>query len=52
MARNVGKNRFHLTEGFLKWTVLSSEDGWAAEEENSEVIPSAYMLTSFLSAYR
>ncbi|XP_007464753.1 PREDICTED: F-box only protein 27-like [Lipotes vexillifer] len=37
-------------EGFLKWTVLSSEDGWAAAEENLEVIPSAYMLTSFLSA--
>uniref|UniRef100_A0A8C0E1R4 F-box only protein 27-like n=1 Tax=Balaenoptera musculus TaxID=9771 RepID=A0A8C0E1R4_BALMU len=52
--RPIGRNllRNPKGEGFLKWTVLSSEDGWAAEEENSEVIPSAYMLTSFLSAYR
>ncbi|TEA42748.1 hypothetical protein DBR06_SOUSAS1610276, partial [Sousa chinensis] len=53
--RPIGRNLLQNPrgeEGFLKWTELSSEDGWAEEEENLEVIPSAYMLTSFLSAYR
>ena len=43
---------FHLTGGFQKWTVLSREDDWAEEKENLEVMPRAYMHTSFLSSYR
>ncbi|XP_069408511.1 F-box only protein 27-like [Ovis canadensis] len=37
--------------GFQKWTVLSREDDWT-EKENLEVMPRAYMQSSFLSAYR
>lgn len=42
---------FFLTEGFLKWTVLTSEDGWAEEDEDLKLIPRGCMLTSFQSAY-
>ena len=52
LARNLGTNCFHLTGGFQKWTVLSREDNWAEEKENLEVMPGAYMQTSFLSSYR
>jgi len=52
LARNLGTNCFHLTGGSQKWTVLSREDDWTEEKENLEVMPRAYMQTSFLSSYR
>ncbi|XP_043756527.1 F-box only protein 27-like [Cervus elaphus] len=51
IGRNLLRNPRGLG-GFQKWTVLSREDDWAEEKENLEVMPRAYMQTSFLSSYR
>ncbi|XP_055269180.1 F-box only protein 27-like [Moschus berezovskii] len=53
--RPVGRNLLRNPRGlggFRKWTVLSREDDWTEEKENLEVMPRAYMQTSFLSSYR
>ncbi|XP_057566835.1 F-box only protein 27-like [Hippopotamus amphibius kiboko] len=44
--RPIGRNLLQKPKG----EVLSSEDGWAEEEENLEVMPSAYMQTGFQSS--
>ncbi|XDA83369.1 hypothetical protein R6Z07F_013259 [Ovis aries] len=52
--RPIGRNLLRKPRGlggFQKWTVLSREDDWT-EKENLEVMPRAYMQTSFLSSYR
>uniref|UniRef100_A0A8D1CF90 F-box only protein 27-like n=1 Tax=Sus scrofa TaxID=9823 RepID=A0A8D1CF90_PIG len=48
--RPIGRNLIQNPkgeEGFLKWTVLTSEDGWAEEDEDLKLIPRGCMLTSF-----